>query len=77
MSILSEVLNSGESWAVDRANYALQVSEAVQNGQLNSEEAKEILNDLIRTEALEEASTNAQLRAALVFGITQLASMMA
>lgn len=77
MSVLTEVLNSGESWASDRAQYALQVAEAVQSGQLSADEGKEILNDIIRTEALEEVSTNAQLRAALVFGVTQLASMMA
>lgn len=77
MSILSDVLNSGNDWAKERAEYALQVNEAVQSGQLSASEGKEILNDIIRTEALEEASANAQVRAALVFGVTQLASMMA
>lgn len=77
MSILSEVLNSSEGWATERATYALQVAEAVQNGQLSADEGKEILADIIRTDALEEASANAELRAALVFGVTQLASMMA
>ena len=55
---------------------ALQVSEAVSSGQLSADEAKEILADLISTEKLEEASTNAQLRAALVEAVSTAASMM-
>lgn len=76
MSLLTDIINSGESWAAERAQYALQVSEAVSSGQLSADEAKEILADLISTEKLEEASTNAQLRAALVEAVSTAASMM-
>lgn len=75
MSVLSELLTSGNQWAAERAQYALQVHEAVGAGQLSASEAKEILQDLISTEKLEEAAADQQARAALVFGVTQLISL--
>jgi polyhydroxyalkanoate synthesis regulator phasin len=75
MSALSELMNSGNTWAAERAQYALQVHEAVGAGQLSPGEAKEILQDLISTEKLEEAAADQQARAALVFGVTQLLSL--
>jgi len=77
MSLLSDIINSGQQWAIDRANYAVQVSEAVASGQLSAEEGKEILADLISTEKLEESANNAQLRAALVELVTIAAKAMA
>jgi polyhydroxyalkanoate synthesis regulator phasin len=73
-NVLHEVMASGHSWAAERAQMALQVSEAVQNGQMSSDEAKEILADLISTDKLDQEATDQQVRAALVFGVSQLAS---
>jgi polyhydroxyalkanoate synthesis regulator phasin len=75
MSVLAELMNSGNQWAAERAQYALQVHEAVGAGQLSPSEAKEILQDLISTDKLEEAAADQQARAALVFGVTQLISL--
>jgi len=75
MSVLAELMNSGNQWAAERAQYALQVHEAVGSGQLSPSEAKEILQDLISTDKLEEAAADQQARAALVFGVTQLISL--
>jgi polyhydroxyalkanoate synthesis regulator phasin len=75
MSALAELMNSGNTWAAERAQYALQVHEAVGSGQLSPSEAKEILQDLISTDKLEEAAADQQARAALVFGVTQLISL--
>jgi polyhydroxyalkanoate synthesis regulator phasin len=75
MSALSELMNSGNTWAAERAQYALQVHQAVGAGQLSASEAKEILQDLISTDKLEEAAADQQARAALVFGVTQLLSL--
>jgi len=74
---LTELMSSGHPWAAERAQYALQVAEAVQTGQLSPSEAKEILADLISTEKLQESSADQQAVAALVFGVTQLAGMLA
>ena len=75
MSALAELMNSGNTWAAERAQYALQVHEAVGAGQLSASEAKEILQDLISTDKLEEAAADQQARAALVFGVQQLNSL--
>ena len=75
MSVLTEVMNSSQPWAAERAQYALQVHEAVGAGQLSASEAKEILMDLISTEKLQDAAADQQAVAALVFGVTQLASL--
>jgi len=75
MSVLVELMNSGNQWAAERAQYALEVHEAVGSGQLSPSEAKEILQDLISTDKLEEAAADQQARAALVFGVTQLISL--
>ena len=75
MSALAELMNSGNTWAAERAQYALQVHEAVGAGQLSASEAKEILQDLISTDKLEEGAADQQTRAALVFGVTQLISL--
>lgn len=74
-NILHEVINAGQPWATERAQMALQVQEALQTGQMSQDEAREILADLINTEKLEAEGADMQLRAALVFGITQIASM--
>jgi polyhydroxyalkanoate synthesis regulator phasin len=73
-TVLHEVINSGQSWAAERAIVALQVQEALQNGQMSQDEAREILGDLVNTEKLDAEATDAQLRAALVFGVTQIIS---
>jgi polyhydroxyalkanoate synthesis regulator phasin len=75
MSALAELMNSGNTWAAERAQYALQVHQAVGAGQLSPSEAREILQDLISTDKLEEAAADQQARAALVFGVTQLISL--
>ena len=73
--VLSELMSSGHPWAAERAQYALQVHEAVGAGQLSPSEAKEILMDLISTEKLQEGAADQQATAALVFGVTQLISL--
>ncbi len=73
-NILHEVMNSGHAWAAERAQMALQVAEAVQSGQMSKDEAKEILADLVATDKLDQEATDQQVRAALVFGVSQLAS---
>jgi len=75
MSVLSELMQSGNTWAAERAQYALQVHEAVGAGQLSASEAREILQDLISTDKLEESAADQQVTAALVFGVTQLISL--
>jgi polyhydroxyalkanoate synthesis regulator phasin len=73
--VLTEVMNSGQPWAAERAQYAMQVHEAVGAGQLSPSEAREILQDLISTDKLQDAAADQQAVAALVFGVEQLISL--
>jgi hypothetical protein len=73
--VLTEVMNSGQPWAAERAQYAMQVHEAVGAGQLSPSEAREILADLISTDKLQDAAADQQAVAALVFGVEQLISL--
>jgi polyhydroxyalkanoate synthesis regulator phasin len=74
---LTQVANSGDQWAAERAQYALQVHQAVGAGQLSPSEAKEILQDMIATQQLQEQAQADHNKAALFFGITQLISFYA
>ena len=74
-NVLHEVINSGQPWAAERAQYALQIAEALQTNQISQDEARALLEDLIATEKLEAEGADLQLRAALVFGVTQVLSM--
>jgi polyhydroxyalkanoate synthesis regulator phasin len=72
---IATVMNSGQPWAMERAQYAIDVHNAVGAGQLSPSEAREILQDLVSTQKLDEASSDMQLRAALVFGVMQIVSL--
>ena len=74
-NVLHEVINSGQPWAAERAQMALQIADAIQNNQISQDEARALLEDLVNTEKLEADGADLQLRAALVFGVTQVLSM--
>jgi polyhydroxyalkanoate synthesis regulator phasin len=73
--VLTDLMSSGHPWAAERAQYAIEVANAVGAGQLSPSEAKEILQDLISTEKLQEDAADQQAVATLVFGVTQIISM--
>jgi polyhydroxyalkanoate synthesis regulator phasin len=77
MSALSDLVNSNQTWAADRAKMAIEIQEGVKSGDLSSDEAKELLENLIEAEQLESDSTDVQLRAAMVKAISEMVSMMA
>jgi polyhydroxyalkanoate synthesis regulator phasin len=70
-----EIINSGQPWAAERALMALQIAEALQTGNMSQDEARALLEDIINTEKLEAEGADLQLRASLVFGVTQIISM--
>ena len=74
---LIQVAQSGDQWASERAQYALQVNQAVQSGQMSPSEAKEVLQDMIATQQLQEQANADHIKAALFFGIMELVSMYA
>ena len=72
---LLQLAGCGLPWAETRAQTALQIAEALQNNQISKDEARALLEDLVNTDKLNEEATNAEARAMLVFGITQIAQM--
>ena len=68
---LVNLMNSGNQWAAERAQYALQIQNGLQEGQMSPSEAQELLQDLLNTQVLAEEAADAQFKAALVFGITE------
>ena len=72
---LLRLAGCGLPWAEQRAQMALQIAEAVQQGQMSKDEARALLEDLVNTDQLNEEATNAEARAMLVFGVTQIAQM--
>ena len=77
MNELQQLSGCNLPWAAQRAQYALQLANAVQNNQVSKSEASALLNDLIRTDALNSEANDDQARAMLVFGVTQLVTMLA
>lgn len=73
---LLQLAGCGLPWAEQRAQYALQIAEGYEQGQLSADEARALLEDLINTDKLNEEATNAEARAMLVFGVTQIAQML-
>ena len=76
MNELQQLAGCGEDWAAKRAQYALQVAQALQQGQIGKDEAREILSDLVNTDKLNQEATNLQMKQMLVYGITQIAEQL-
>lgn len=72
---LIAVAQSGDQWASERAQYALQIQQALQTGQMSPAEGKEILQDMVNTQQLQEQAQADHNKAALFFGIMELISL--
>ena len=69
MNELIQCMNSGKGWAAERANMAYQIGQGLQAGQVSPSEAKELLEDLVRTDKLDAEADDMALKALLVTGI--------
>lgn len=69
MQELFECANSNKGWAAERAQVALQIAEALQTGQIHPDEARELLEDLVRTDKLDAEADDMHVKAMLVTGI--------
>ena len=62
---LLQLSGCGLPWAEQRAQMAIQISEAAVRGEISKDEARALLEDLINTDKLNEEATNAEARAML------------
>jgi hypothetical protein len=74
---LLQLAGCGLPWAQQRAQTALQIEQALQQNQVSRDEARSLLTDLINVDQLNQEATDAEARAMLVFGITQILELCA
>ena len=69
MTELDQLLHSDKAWVRTRAELALQIVNQKQRGEITSDEAKELLEDLVRTDKLDAEADDIALKTMLVTGI--------
>jgi polyhydroxyalkanoate synthesis regulator phasin len=72
---LQEIALSTEPWAAQRAQYALQICEAVNKGEMSPSEGQELMRDLVRMDRLDSESSDMQLKTALVTAVYLAANL--
>ena len=63
---LQAIIASGKPWAVERAQMALTMTEALERGELAEAEYQELMQDLIRSDALNSQADDQDLKTLLV-----------
>ena len=73
---LEQIAATAQPWAAQRAQYALQMTQAVNQGELSPGEYQELMRDLVRMDRLDEEASDIELKTLLitaVYGVAQLA----
>jgi hypothetical protein len=63
---LQAIIASGKPWAVERAQMALAMTQALERGELGQAEYQELMQDLIRSDALNAQADDQDLKNLLV-----------
>ena len=63
---LQAIIASGKPWDVERAQMALAMTEALERGELAEAEYQELMQDLIRSDALNSQADDQDLKNLLV-----------
>jgi len=63
---LEQIIASGKPWAVERAQMALAMTEALERGELGQAEYQELMQDLIRSDVLNAQADDQDLKNLLV-----------
>ena len=72
---LAELTKGQKPWAAKRAQMALEIQEQLNAGNLSQDEARELLEDLIRTDALDKEADDIQTKAMLIAAVTTIAKL--
>ena len=73
---LQEIANqTQEPWAAHRAQYALQIINAVNAGEMSPDEGQELMKDLVSTDKLNAESDDMQMKAALIAAVYLAANL--
>jgi len=72
---LQALTQCGRPWAAQRAEMALQMCAAVQNGELSESEFKELMADLVRMDRLDSEADDLETKTMLVSAIYAVAQI--
>lgn len=72
---LERIAAEGTGWASTRARLALDIADQHAAGEISADEMKELLEDLVRTDALEEEAGDMETRALLVTAVMGIAQV--
>jgi polyhydroxyalkanoate synthesis regulator phasin len=72
---LKEIATCGHGWAEERANMALQLNEQFKNGEISSDEYRELMEDLVRTDRLDAEASNIEIKSSLVYCVVGLSKI--
>lgn len=75
MKELEELAKSERAWAATRASMALKFIEMNESGNLSDSEYQELLNDLVRTDALETEADDIKTKALLLNAISAVSKL--
>lgn len=75
MQALYEIAGSDRGWAAQRAAMVIAITEQVQAGQLSREEARELMQDLVRMDQLDAEADDLALKTALVTAVWAVAQV--
>lgn len=75
METIQALLTSDKVWAQQRAQLAIDLLTQFQTGQISGDEYKELLQDLVRTDALDAEADDLDTKSALVAGINALSML--
>ncbi len=72
---LQALTQCGRPWAAQRAETALQICQAAQNGDINESEFKELMADLVRSDKLDGEADDIQTKTMLVTAVYAVAQL--
>lgn len=74
-SILKQLADSGPSWAAERAETALLIAQAFGKGQIEEDEFKELMADLVRSDKLDAEASDLETKTMLVTAVYAVAQL--
>jgi hypothetical protein len=72
---LRAIAGCGRAWAVERANFAVMITEQYQGGGLDTGEYQELMRDLVRMDRLDSEADDLELKTALVTAVYAVAQL--
>lgn len=72
MDELQKLIGCGNAWAEQKAATAMELASIHSNGEITDSEYRELLEDLIRTDAISEESADIEFKSMLIAGVSGL-----